>query len=79
MDKEPYPQLSLSNVGFEVFERMAEYQNKVLERLSRAKAALEAGNLRYAVIGGNAVGAWVASADPSAERAGRAAESALAR
>ena len=41
---------------------------KVRERLQRATAALEAAGVPYAVIGGNAVAAWVATVDPSAVR-----------
>jgi hypothetical protein len=41
---------------------------KVKERLLRATAALEKAQVRYAVIGGNAVAAWVGRVDPSAVR-----------
>jgi hypothetical protein len=41
---------------------------KVRDRLHRATAALEAAGVPYAVIGGNAVAAWVARVDPSAVR-----------
>lgn len=37
-------------------------------RLARTAAALEAGNVPYAVIGGNAVASWVAKVDESAVR-----------
>ncbi|HQY88442.1 MAG TPA: nucleotidyltransferase family protein [Tepidisphaeraceae bacterium] len=37
-------------------------------RLKRASAALEAAGVPYAVVGGNAVAAWVATVDPSAVR-----------
>ena len=40
----------------------------VRERLLRATAALESAGVPYAVIGGNAVAAWVASVAPSAAR-----------
>ena len=40
----------------------------VRERLLRATSALEAAGVPYAVGGGNAVAAWVASVDPSAVR-----------
>ena len=40
----------------------------VRDRLARATAALEAGNILYAVVGGNAVAAWVARIDPAAVR-----------
>ena len=41
---------------------------RVRERLLRATAALEAAGVPYAVVGGNAVAAWVARVDPSAVR-----------
>ncbi len=40
----------------------------VRQRLVRASAALEAGKVDYAVIGGNAVAAWVATVDKAAVR-----------
>lgn len=41
---------------------------RVRERLLRAAGALEAAGVPYAVAGGNAVAAWVASVDPAAVR-----------
>lgn len=41
---------------------------RVKDRLRRATGALEAARVPYAVIGGNAVAAWVASVDPAAVR-----------
>jgi hypothetical protein len=41
---------------------------RVRDRLRRATAALEAAGVPYAVIGGNAVAAWVATVDPDAVR-----------
>jgi len=41
---------------------------KVRERLERACKALETANIPYAVIGGNAVAAWVATRDDGAVR-----------
>jgi hypothetical protein len=58
----------LDELGFEVFERAAEYQERLHERLLRAKSALEAAHSQYAIVGGHAVKAWVSSADPSAVR-----------
>ena len=43
--------------------------DRVEKRLRKVAAALEAAGIRYAVIGGNAVAAWVARADPGATRA----------
>ena len=40
----------------------------VRERLMRATAALESAKVPYAVAGGNAVAAWVATVDPAAVR-----------
>ncbi len=41
---------------------------RVRERLLRAAAAMEAAGVQYAVAGGNAVAAWVATVDPAAVR-----------
>ncbi|HYE20542.1 MAG TPA: nucleotidyltransferase family protein [Tepidisphaeraceae bacterium] len=41
---------------------------RVRDRLARATAALEAAGVPYAVVGGNAVAAWVATIDPAAVR-----------
>ena len=51
-----------------VLERMVRAVQKVRERLVRACTALEAAGVRYAVIGGNAVAAWVATVDEAAVR-----------
>jgi len=42
---------------------------RVQQRLREVTAALDAAGLRYAVVGGNAVAAWVARVDPGATRA----------
>lgn len=42
--------------------------DRVEKRLRRVAAALDAADIGYAVIGGNAVAAWVARVDPSATR-----------
>lgn len=41
---------------------------KVRERLQKAVAALETANIPYAVVGGNAVAAWVSTVDEAAVR-----------
>ena len=41
---------------------------RVRDRLRRATAALEAAGVPHAVVGGNAVAAWVATVDPAAVR-----------
>ena len=51
-----------------VLERMVRAVEKVRERLVRACVALEAAGVRYAVIGGNAVAAWVATVEEAAAR-----------
>jgi len=55
----------------DILERMARAVNEVQMRLLRAAQALEAGNVPYAVIGGNAVAAWVARVDKGAVRTTR--------
>jgi len=49
-------------------ERMIRAVEKVRDRLLRATAALEKAGVAYAVIGGNAVAAWVARVDEAAVR-----------
>jgi hypothetical protein len=51
-----------------VFDRMFGAVEKVRERLNRSCNALEEANIPYAVIGGNAVAAWVATIDDGAVR-----------
>lgn len=43
--------------------------DRVERRLRRVTAALDAAHIPYAVVGGNAIAAWVARVDPSATRA----------
>jgi hypothetical protein len=47
---------------------MVEAVEQVRQRLLRAAAALQAGGVAYAVVGGNAVAAWVATVDRAAVR-----------
>jgi hypothetical protein len=49
-------------------ERMVNAVEKVRERLVRAANALRSAGIDYAVVGGNAVAAWVSSVDESAVR-----------
>jgi hypothetical protein len=49
-------------------DRMVRAVEKVRIRLLRAVAALESGSVPYAVIGGNAVAAWVSRIDEAAVR-----------
>ena len=51
-----------------VLERMVRAVENVRKRLLRAARALEAAGVQYAVIGGNAVAAWVARVDEAAVR-----------
>jgi hypothetical protein len=51
-----------------VLERMVRAVDKVRERLVRVTRALDAAGISYAVIGGQAVAAWVATADEAAVR-----------
>jgi hypothetical protein len=51
-----------------VLDRMVLAVERVRDRLLRASAALEAAGIPYAVAGGNAVAAWVATVDASAVR-----------
>jgi hypothetical protein len=50
------------------WERMIRAVEKVKERLLRAAAALEKAGVPYAVVGGNAVAAWVSRVDEAAVR-----------
>jgi hypothetical protein len=50
------------------WERMINAVEKVRDRLLRATAALERAGVPYAVIGGNAVAAWVSRVDEAAVR-----------
>jgi nucleotidyltransferase AbiEii toxin of type IV toxin-antitoxin system len=50
------------------WDRMIRAVEKVRERLLRATAALEQAGVPYAVIGGNAVAAWVSRIDEAAVR-----------
>ena len=54
--------------ALDVFERMFRAVELVQERLNRACRALREANVPYAVIGGNAVAAWVATIDDGAVR-----------
>lgn len=57
--------VALGPVSWERMERAVE---KVRERLLRAAAALERAGIPYAVVGGNAVAAWVSRVDEAAVR-----------
>jgi hypothetical protein len=55
-------------LGAVSWERMARGVEKVRARLLRAAAALEQAGIPYAVVGGNAVAAWVSRVDEAAVR-----------
>lgn len=61
-------QPTVVSFGEDVLERMVIAVERVRERLTRAAGALEAAGIPYAVIGGNAVAAWVSRVDPAAVR-----------
>jgi hypothetical protein len=52
----------------DILDRMERAVAKVGERLLRATAALNQAGVHYAVVGGNAVGSWVATVDEGAVR-----------
>ena len=54
--------------GLLALDRMERALEKVRDRLLRSTASLEAAGVPYAVIGGNAVMAWVEQADEAAVR-----------
>jgi Uncharacterised nucleotidyltransferase len=54
--------------GMSLLDRMVLGVERVRDRLLRASAALEAAGIPYAVAGGNAVAAWVATVDAAAVR-----------
>jgi hypothetical protein len=62
------PTASVVGFGEELLDRMVYAVEKVRERLRRSTKALEAAGVPYAVIGGNAVAAWVSTVDPGAAR-----------
>ena len=59
---------STTNLPVTILDRMERAVDRVRDRLLRAKSALEAEGIPYAVIGGNAVAAWVSSVDSGAVR-----------
>jgi hypothetical protein len=55
-------------IGEWSWDRVIEAVEAVRDRLRRAVAALEAANIPYAIVGGNAVAEWVARVDRAAVR-----------
>lgn len=62
------PTPTVVSFGSDVLERMVLAVEQVRERLHRSTQALEAAGIPYAVVGGNAVAAWVSKVDPDAAR-----------
>lgn len=62
------PTPTVVSFGSDVLERMVLAVEQVRERLHRSTQALEAAGIPYAVVGGNAVAAWVSTVDPDAAR-----------
>jgi len=63
--------ISFHLTGDALWQRMEQAVQKVQERLERTAATLEQAGIPYAIIGGNAVRAWVAQADEAAVRTTR--------
>lgn len=57
--------------GDALWQRMERAVEKIQERLERTATTLEKAGIPYAIIGGNAVRAWVAQADEAAVRTTR--------
>src|SRR5205809_8065070 len=57
--------------GDALWKRMERAVEKIQQRLERTATALEKAGIPYAIIGGNAVRAWVAQADEAAGRTTR--------
>jgi len=57
--------------GEALWQRMERAVEKIQQRLERTAATLEQAGIPYAIIGGNAVRAWVAQADEAAVRTTR--------
>lgn len=58
----------MAPLTFDILDRIERAMEKVRDRLLRSTGALEAARIPYAVIGGNAVAAWVARVDDSLVR-----------
>src|SRR3954470_1837422 len=63
--------VSFHLTGDALWQRMERAVQKVQERLERTATVLEQAGIPYAIIGGNAVRAWVAQADEAAVRTTR--------
>lgn len=65
------PPITFHLTGDALWRRMERAVEKIQERLERTATALEQAGIPYAIIGGNAVRAWVAQADEAAVRTTR--------
>lgn len=65
------PTTSFHLTGEALWQRMNRAVEKIQERLERTARTLEQAGVPYAIIGGNAVRAWVAQADEAAVRTTR--------
>jgi hypothetical protein len=63
--------ISFHLTGDALWQRMERAVQKVQERLERTATTLEQAGIAYAIVGGNAVRAWVAQADEAAVRTTR--------
>ncbi len=63
--------ISFHLTGEALWQRMDRAVEKIQERLEHTTRTLEAAKIPYAIIGGNAVRAWVAQADEAAVRTTR--------
>ncbi|MGL6094486.1 MAG: hypothetical protein ACRC7O_01625, partial [Fimbriiglobus sp.] len=71
--------MDTTTLPFDTLDRMVRAVEQVKERLLRSTAVLAAETIPYAVIGGNAVAAWVSRVDPEAIRNTRDVDILLAR
>jgi len=62
------PPATIVGFGDDLLDRMVQAVEAVRERLKRSTSALDAAGVPYAVIGGNAVAAWVSTVDRGAAR-----------
>ena len=65
------PTIEFHLTGPALWDRMNRAVDKIQERLEKTARTFEAAKIRYAIVGGNAVRAWVAQADEAAVRTTR--------
>lgn len=64
----PFPVAAAVPNSAQILQRMVNAVEKVRQRLLKASSALHAAGIPYAIVGGNAVAAWVATIDEAAVR-----------